>query len=162
MNMEGDFTIQECSVSSSAYMRHLCTMFLADNWLWLVAPVALCAVLAIWIDVRFVIVAMMVLFIALPMVLALLYFYYGLSPEARWSIMEKTATLDDQGITLNFTDERMKTHVIGWDDVRNIIEKDDALLLMLSGKRYTCLMLPASVVDPDVTQALRQFTTKAH
>ena len=153
MNVEGDFTIQDCSVSSSAYMRHLCTMFLADNWLWLVAPVALCAVLAIWIDVRFVIVAMMVLFIALPMVLALLYFYYGLSPEARWSIMEKTATVDDQGITLSFTDERMKKHVI---------EKDDALLLMLSGKRYTCLMLPTSVVDPDVTQALRQFTTKAH
>ena len=162
MNVEGDFTIQNCNVSSSAYMRHLCAMFMADNWLWMVAPVALCAMLAIWIDVRFVIVAMMVLFIVLPMVLALLYFYYGLSPEAQWSIMEKTAVLNDPGITLSFTDERMKTHVIGWDDVRDIIEKDDALLLMLSGKRYTCLMLPASVVDPDVTQALRQFATKAH
>ena len=162
MNVEGDFTIQDCSVSSSAYMRHLCTMFLADNWLWLVAPVALCAMLAIWIDVRFVIVAMMVLFIALPMVLALLYFYYGLSPEARWSIMEKTATLDDQGITLSFTDERMKTHVIGWDDVRNIIEKDDVVMLMLQGKRYTCFMLPSSAVDPDVAQALRQFTAQIH
>ena len=160
--MEGDFTIQNCSVSSSAYIRHLCAMFMADNWLWMAAPIALCAMLAIWIDVRFVIVAMMVLFIVLPMVLALLYFYYGLSPEAQWSIMEKTAVLDDQGITLSFTDERMKTHVIGWDDVRDIIEKDDALLLMLSDKRYTCLMLPASVVDPDVTQALRQFATKAH
>ena len=162
MEVGGDFTIDNCSVSSSTYMRHLCAMFLADNWLWLVAPVALCALLAIWIDVRFVIVAMMVLFIALPMVLALLYFYYGLSPEARWSIMEKTATINGKGISLNFSDERMKTHVIGWNDVRNIIEKDDVLMLMLNGKRYTCLMLPTSVINPNVAQALRQFTAKVH
>ena len=155
-------TIENCSVSSGTYMRHLCAMFLADNWLWMLAPVAICALLAVWIDIRFVIVAMMVLFIILPMVLALLFFYYGLSPEARWSIMEKTMTIDSTGMTLSFLDERMKTHVISWDDVRDIIEKKDVLLLMLKGRRYTCLMLPASVVNPDVTQALRQFTAKAH
>ena len=154
--------INECKVSSGSYMRELCLMFLADNWLWLVLPVAVCAMLAIWVDVRFAIVAMMVLFIVLPMVLALLYFYYGLSPEARWSIMDKTATIDDEGITLDFSDERMKKHAIGWDDVRYIIEKDDVVLLMLGGRRYTCLMLPASVVDPDVAQRLRQLVAQSH
>lgn len=137
-------------------------MFLADNWLWMVLPVALCGALAIFIDVRFIIVALMVLFVILPMVLALLYFYYGLSPEARWSIMEKTATIDGSGIMLDFTDERMKKHVIPRDDVRSIIEKDDALMIMLRGKRYTCLMIPASAVNPDVTQVLRQLVTQAH
>ncbi len=155
-------TIENCSVTAGTYMRHLCMMFLADNWLWMVAPVAVCAVLAVWIDVRFVIVALMVLFVVMPMLLALLYFYYGFSPEARWSIMEKSATVDGQSITLHFTDERMKTHVIQWGDVRTIIEKDDALLLMLKGKRYTCLMLPMSVVNPDVTKALRQFAAEVH
>lgn len=155
-------TIENCCVTSATYMRHLSAMFLADYWLWMVAPVAVCALLAVWIDVRFVIVALMALFIALPMLLALLYFYYGLSSEARWSIMEKTVTLDEQGMILNFTDERMKTHIIQWDDVRHIIEKDDAWLLMLQGKRYTCLMLPASVVNPDVAQALRQFAAQSH
>ena len=148
--------------SSGTYMRLLCAMFLADNWLWMVAPVAICALLAVWIDVRFVIVAMMVLFIVLPMVLALLYFYYGLSPEARWSIMEKQIVIDGMGMALIFSDQRMKAHVIAWHDVRGIIEKDDVLLLMLNGKRYTCLMLPGSVVDPHVAQALRQFTAQAH
>jgi hypothetical protein len=138
-------------------------MFLADNWLWMLAPVAVCGILAVWVDVRFVIVAMMVLFIVLPMVLALLYFYYGLSPEARWSIMEKTVTLNEEGMTLDFVDERMKKHVIRWDDVRYIIEKDDVVSLMLAGgRRYTCLMLPASVVNPDVAQLLRQLAAKAH
>jgi len=155
-------TIENCSVTAGTYMRHLCMMFLADNWLWMVAPVAVCAVLAVWIDVRFVIVALMVLFVVMPMLLALLYFYYGFSPEARWSIMEKSATVDGQSITLHFTDERMKTHVIQWGDVRTIIEKDDALLLMLKSKRYTCLMLPMSVINPDVTKALRQFAAEVH
>ena len=156
-------TIEGCSVSSGTYMRHLCTMFLADNWLWMVLPVALCGVLAVWIDVRFVIVALMVLLVVLPMILSLLYFYYGFSPEARWSIMDKAVTLDEDGITLDFTDERMKKHVIPRDNVRYIIEKDDVVMLMLArGRRYTCLMLPASVVNPDVTQTLRQFTTQAH
>lgn len=154
--------IEGCSVSAGKYMRQLCTMFLADYWLWMVLPIAVCAVLAIWVDVRFVIVAMMVLFIVLPMVLALLYFYYGLSPEARWSIMDKAVTIDDNGISLEFSDERMKKHAIGWDDVRYIIEKEDVVLLMLRGRRYTCLMLPASVVDPDVTQRLRQLVAQSH
>lgn len=156
-------TIESCSIPSGTYMRHLCAMFLADNWLWIVMPVAVCGLLAVWIDVRYIIVATMVLLIVLPMLLALLYFYYGFSPEARWSIMEKTADINDEGITLDFTDERMKKHVIPRDNVRYIIRKDDAVLLMLTGgRRYTCLMLPASVVDPDVAQALRQLTSKAH
>ena len=137
-------------------------MFLADNWLWMALPVAVCGILAIFIDVRFVIVAMMVLFIILPMVLALLFFYYGLSPEARWSIMEKSVHIDENAITLDFTDERMKKHVIHRDDVRYIIEKYDVLMLMLNGKRYTCLMLPASVVNPNVTQILRKFVAQVH
>ena len=153
----------ECGhITAGSYMRELCLMFLADNWLWLVLPVAVCAMLAIWVDVRFAIVAMMVLFIVLPMVLALLYFYYGLSQEARWSIMDKSVTIGDAGITLEFTDERMKTHVIPRDNVRHIIEKDDVVMLMLDGKRYTCLMLPASVVNPDVAQRLRQLVTQTH
>lgn len=155
-------SIEGCKVSSGTYMRELCLMFLADNWLWLVLPVAVCAVLAIWVDVRFAIVAMMVLFIVLPMVLALLYFYYGLSQEARWSIMDKSVTIDDEGVTLEFADERMKTHVIPRDNVRHIIEKDDVVMLMLDGKRYTCLMLTASVVDPDVAQRLRQLVAQTH
>ena len=143
-------------------MRELCLMFLADNWLWMVLPIALCGILAFFVDARFVIVALMALFIMLPMILALLYFYYGLSPEARWSILEKDVVIGDGGISLTFTDERMKKHAIGWDDVRNIIEKDDVLLLMLRGKRYTCLMLPTSAINPDIAQALRQFTSQAH
>ena len=150
------------SVTPGTYMRHISAMFAADNWLWVAAPLAVCAVLAIGVDVRFAIVALMVLFVALPMVLALLYFWYGLAPEARWSVMEKTATLDSEGIHLDFADERMKKHTVAWGEVCDIVEKKDAVLLMLKGKRYTCLVLPSSVVNPDIAQRLGQLVNKAH
>ena len=143
-------------------MRQLFSLFLADNWLWMVLPVAVCSLLAYWIDVRWVLAALMLVMVVLPMVLALLYFYYGLSPEAVWSIKEKTVQINKQGLTLDFTDERMKTHVIACDDVRDIIEKGDAVVLMLRGRRYRCLMLPGSVVNPHVAQALRQLVAQAH
>jgi len=155
-------TIQDCKVTSGTYMRHIGLMFLADNWLWGVLPVAVCGVMAWWVDVRWAIVALMVLFIVLPMVLALLYFHYGFSTEARWSIMDKAVTIGEEGIILEFAHERMQEHAVPWDDVRNIIEKDDVLMLMLTGKRYTCLMLPASVIDPDVAQRLRELVAQAH
>ena len=155
-------TIENCSVTAKQYMRHLCLLFLADNWLWMVLPISICAMLAAWIDVRFIIVALMVLLAILPMILSLFYFYYGLSPQAIWSIMDKSVSIDNEGIELVFSDERMKKHAVHKDDVRYIIEKEDAVLLMLRGKRYTCLMLPASVVDPDVAQALRQLVPQGH
>ena len=137
-------------------------MFLADNWLWMVLPVAGCGVLAVWVDVRFVIVALMVLFVLLPMLLSLLYFYYGFSPEARWSIMDKAVVIDDDGLTLDFSDQRMKKHIVPKDDVLDVIFKDDVAMLMLKGRRYTCLMLPGSVVDPDVAERLRQLVAQPH
>ena len=155
-------SIENNKVTAGCYMRNLCALFTAENWLWIALPVAVCAVLAVWIDIRFIVVTMMLVFVVLPMILALLYFYYGLSPEACWSIMEKTATIDDEGITLSFTDERMKKHAIRWDDVRYIIRKDDVYMLMLRGRRYTCLMIPASVVDPHVAQCLRERVTQRH
>lgn len=154
-------TCENVSVEAGTYMRHLCALFLADNWLWMVLPVALCGVLAVWVDVRFVIVALMALFVVLPMVLALLYFYYGFSPEARWSIMVKTLNFTDESLVMDFDDIRMKKHAIRWDDVRCIIDKDDVVMLMLKGgRRYTCLMLPASVIDPHVAQLLRQLVAQ--
>ncbi len=154
-------TFDNVSVEAGTYMRHLCALFLADNWLWMVLPVALCGVLAVWVDVRFVIVALMALFVVLPMELALLYFYYGFSPEARWSIMVKTLNFTDESLVMDFDDIRMKKHAIRWDDVRCIIDKDDVVMLMLKGgRRYTCLMLPASVIDPHVAQLLRQLVAQ--
>lgn len=155
-------TIENCRIASDTYMKRLCSLFVADNWLWMVLPVALAAVVAVFVDLRYFIATLMALMVIMPLILALLYFYYGFSPEARWSIMEKSAIVDEAGITLTFTDERMKKHVINWDDVRYIIDSNDVVVLMLKGRRYSCLMFPTSVINPDVAQAFRQFASQAH
>jgi len=156
-------TLSHVQVSSSDYMQRVGSLFVADNWLWMVLPVAVCGVLGAWMDVRFWIVALMVLLVVLPMVLALLYFYYGLSPEARWSLMEKEVTIDASGLTLTFAHPQMQPHTVAWNDVRAVLIKKDCLLLMSPTRRYACLMLPASVaIDPDIAQVLRQLVAQAH
>jgi len=149
--------ISDFQVSSGAYMRCLASMVLADNWLWMVLPLAVCAMLAIWIDVRFIIVACMVLFIVLPMVLALLYFHYGFSQPAQWSIMAKDAIISPSGIELHFQDPRMHRHSIAWSDVRTVVQRDDACLLMLRRGRYTFFMIPLTALDPAAIALLHQL-----
>jgi hypothetical protein len=36
------------------------------------------------------------------------------------------------------------------------------MLMLGGGRRYTCLMLPTSVIDPDVAQRLRELVSQAH
>ena len=80
------FTPIPCIVTSSQYLRQLSLMYLRSRLPWLVAPLLLCSALSAWMsDVRWAVVGLMLLFIVIPMVLALAYINYALSAEARWS-----------------------------------------------------------------------------
>jgi|GEM_PF-774569 len=149
-------TIGSCKVSSGEYMRCLCAMLLADNWLWLLLPLVVCGMLAVMVDVRWGIVGLMVLFIVIPMVLVLLYFHYGFSPLACWSLMDKSVTIDREEMTLQFEDQRMNRHAIPWRDVSEIVRRGGGVLFMMRSGRYSFLMLPAGMVDADMAAVLRQ------
>jgi len=146
--------IHDFQVTAQHHMRRLCALWLGDNWLWLVLPVAVCAILAVWVDVRFVIVALMTVLVAMPMVLALLYFYYGLAPAAHWSLMTKSAQIDAQGTTLTFADERMRQHTLPWNQVRDVMERQGDLILVMRSPRYAMLIIPDACLTPDARQAV--------
>lgn len=134
-------------------------MFLRHQWLWLVLPLLLCVGLAITIhDVRWAIVGLMILFIVIPMLLALAYFNYALSMEARWSLLEKAITVREDGLLLQFTDERMHDHLIRWDEVSGIAVGGECFLMMLKVRRYTFVMIPFSVVE-DAQLPIQQFAS---
>ena len=123
-------------------------MYLRARWPWLVAPVMACGVLAVGLDdVRWLIVAMMVMFVAIPMVLSLAYINYALSMEARWSLLEKSLALTDGGILLEFTDQRMHDRVVRWDEVSDVKVVGEAFLVMLKVRRFTFLMIPIAEVE---------------
>ena len=135
-------------VQSGDYLRQLGRMYLAQRWPWLAVPPLACGVIAAGLaDVRWLIVALMVLFIVIPMVLALAYINYALSLEARWSLLEKSITLTDDGLLLRFTDQRMRDRVIRWAEVSCVKVGGEAFLVMLTVRPYTFVMIPFAEVE---------------
>ncbi|MBO6249873.1 MAG: hypothetical protein J6N71_00815 [Muribaculaceae bacterium] len=148
--------LESVKADSSRYLSLLARMFFASNAVWLALPLLAGAVLSL-LDVRWLIVSLMLVFIAVPMLLALCYIYYGLSEEARWSVMEKDITIGSDGLLLEFAHPRMSNRLIGWNQVTRIVLNDGDVLLMLAVRRYTFLLIPSSSIsDPGVLIALRQ------
>lgn len=142
------FSISEpFSVSASCYARAVFRVFAADYWMWLVLPVAACAMLAV-VDVRFILVAFMALFIAIPMVMALVYFNAMLTRETRYSLISKSLVADDAGLHILPVDEGEASILIPWQQVRCWFTQGDLLLFGLRVRRYQFLAVPLRCLHP--------------
>lgn len=142
-------------VSSAHYMRVMWTLLLRQCWPWAALTVTAAAALSL-IDLRCLLATLLVMAAAVPMALALLYINYALSAEARWSLLEKTMTVAPDGVTLRFSDERMHTHVIPWTETGRLVELENHVLLMLSVRRFTFIMIPRTALSPALLSLLRQ------
>ena len=136
-------------------MRVMWTLLLRQCWPWAALTVTAAAALSL-IDLRCLLATLLVLMAAVPMALALLYINYALSAEARWSLLEKTMTVAPDGVTLRFSDERMHTHVIPWTETGRLVELENHVLLMLSVRRFTFIMIPRTALSPALLSLLRQ------
>ena len=146
--------LESVKADSSRYLSLLARMFFASNAVWLALPLLAGAGLSL-LDVRWLIVSLMLVFIAVPMLLALCYIYYGLSEEARWSVMEKDITIGPDGLLLEFAHPRMSNRLIGWNQVTRIVLNDGDVLLMLAVRRYTFLLIPSSSISDPGARCMR-------
>ena len=141
------------SISSETYVSILYRVFFSRRWWLLLLPVAVCLLL-ISLDTRFaylaVIVAIGMLMIALPVI-----YYYALTPESRWSIMEKEVKLTEGGLHLVFTSEKMQEHLIKWDEIHGTAVSNNCLILRFKNNNYTFLAIPLDSFDGE--DELREF-----
>lgn len=87
-------------MSHTTMMIHL-VRIVAGKWLLIPLAIFITSIaLAFLIDLRYVIVAMMVLLILVPMMMAFLYIYYGLAPGCWQNIIEKELEIVDDGINV--------------------------------------------------------------
>ena len=93
------------------------------------------------------------------MVFALIYFYYGLTLESRFSVLEKTITADDNGMCLNFTNEKMEAQQLPWQRFTRFTVEKRHILLHLD-RPYQFLAIPLSAFNGD-KNLLRDFATLA-
>ena len=128
-----------CCVSAGVYMKRAFAVWFFRRWWCIVAPLAVCVSLCS-VDVKWSVIAFILCIFAMMMGLTLVYFNYAFSPQARWSIMEKTATIDGGGITFDFAHPKMKPHTVRWDDVKTMQFRPEGIVLSLSPSTF--LMLP--------------------
>ena len=116
--------------------------FSRRGWI-LILPIVLCLSL-IAFDTRFAYVSLIVAMGIVMMALPLIYYYYGLTQESRWSILEKTVTITDNGLLLDFTSDKMRQHLISWNDIARTTAANDCLIVKLKKNSYTFLAIPFS------------------
>ncbi len=133
------------------YFAILARQLLADWWS---VPTLLVAFLSIATcqDLRFGIVLLLLLLVALPLCVFLLYYSYALRPECFYSVAEKCAVLHQEGIDCEYGDRVGK--VLAWRSVKRVAVTGEAYLLYTG--RYVFFYLPFSAFE--TVEALQFFS----
>ena len=134
-------------------MSILYRLFLVRWWWLLLLPVAACLAL-IAVDTRFAFVALIVAMAMVMLSFPLLY-YFALTQESRWSILEKTVTITDEGLRLDFTSDKMREHLIAWSDIASTAVLSHCFVLRLKKNSYTFLAIPLDAFQSE--DELRRF-----
>lgn len=141
------------SITSGTYLSILYRLFLVRWWWLLLLPVVVCLGL-IAVDTRFgfvaLIVAMAMIIVSFPVL-----YYFALTQESRWSILEKTVTVTDEGLRLNFTSDKMRQHIIAWSDLASTTVLSHCFVLRFKKNSYTFLAIPLDAFSSE--EELRQF-----
>lgn len=89
---------------ASAYMKVLFPLYLQRKW-YIFAVLVLPFAALSFVNLNFLLVALMVVFLVVPMLLGYAYFYYALSEECISSIRRSFIEVSEFGITRHFVDE---------------------------------------------------------
>ena len=95
-------------------------------------------------DIRFMFVALIMIFTVIPPAVFIIYFYYGVTPAARYSILLHYITADNSGLHITYIAEYENTNVpepelIGWTDITDASADDKNMYLYLRNPRYSLM-----------------------
>ena len=111
------------------------------GWL-VITPILVCGVLGAVFDERLMLVALMLLFIVVPMLMSFLYTYYMLTPEARRAVIRKTVEIDEgRSIRLTYLPDEKR------EDAKN---RSKRMLLPIAKDEEAEPQMPAlPIPDPE-------------
>lgn len=139
------------AISSDIYTKLVFRGYFARYW-WLYAlPLSILIILTFY-NINFLYTILILCFIVYPMALIMVYFWYLLTGEIRWSILEKEMTISDYGIMLTFEDF---TKELQWDEFSGFSTTGKYLLLKFKVRCFTYFVIPFDVFADK--EQLRQF-----
>lgn len=138
--------VEHSRVSTGRYARHVLSRIVGHYWMWLALPLVVCILLGVlrW---EWLVVALMYVFIIIPMLMPLAYYWCMLTPETRWSLLPKTVEISDDGISLTFDDGAYpgQKH-IGWNEVSACTQQGTVLIFTLTVRKFQYLMVETKPV----------------
>lgn len=176
-----------------SHSKFIITLFRLVSNVWLVVPAILfigAVVMAIVIDLAYVIVAMMILLILIPLMMAFLYVYYGLAQGCWINILEKEIKLMSEGIEVKMffkinkgrrdaeevtqdnsecddVDDKVeieeRVRIIKWSEIKDLRLSIDSVMLMLADKPMGFLYIPLTTIKKESTfveMLKKNITTK--
>ena len=141
------FTLENCKVTSGDYVKRLFSAYMARHWVWFALPVLILIGLSI-VNIKFIIVALMVLFIIIPMALSFIYFNYALTDEARLSITEKELKVTVEGLYIKILNDSGKEYFYYWEEFYGCKIGEWGIALQHKGS-YRFLMIPATAFNDE-------------
>ncbi len=149
----GAMTTARFKGSPSCLISSITKRWLADNWWMLAIAPAISLMLAAMGDIRFMFVALIMIFTVIPPAVFIIYFYYGVTPAARYSILLHYITADNSGLHITYIAEYENTNVpepelIGWTDITDASADDKNMYLYLRNPRYSLIIVPVDKLSP--------------
>lgn len=137
-------TTQAFSTSSGDYLSVLLSLWLPRYGWTIAVPILFCAAIGLAYDPRFLLIALMLLFIVVPMLMSFLYTYYMLTPEVRRAVIRKKIEIDEgNSLRLIYLSDEKSSH----DDGNN--SASQRTLLPIADEKERAPLPPLPIPDPE-------------
>lgn len=162
--MKTSIHIGENNITIGRYVRYAMSAYMLKWWWAYAVPLLMCIGLSV-ININFLFVAIVLLFLVFTMILFIVVIYYGLVAESRYSILSKEIDFCNEGIFLRLKkpimnaredDEKeccqeagneIAEEKIPWDKIEVMKAKDECLLLMFKSPKFSFLAIPYTAFD---------------
>lgn len=153
-------------LSASEYMRVLFPKYLSARWFFFAIAIVPFVVLSFW-DLRFVYVALMIVFLLCPMLLALAFLRYAFSDECVACIRRcRVQVVKHLGVKFLYVDDDGNpcgTKFFSFGEFRLTEIGQRYILLAKTGSRFQFLLLPAAQFPPfDISDYCRYDAAVYH
>lgn len=132
-------------LSAGAYMRELFPLYLARKW-WLFAVVVLPFAGLSFVNVNFIYVALMSVFLVVPTMLGFAYLYYAFGEECVASVRKSRVRIAEKGVTRIYMDADDNVSgecIYGWHEFDRMEVSGSCLKLFFRGRPLAFQMIPA-------------------
>ncbi|MCH5325827.1 MAG: hypothetical protein J1E29_01330 [Duncaniella sp.] len=162
-----DIVTSVFKTTSGEYLYTLLSIWIPRHgWPLALTPIAFVVLAATSHDWRFALVALMTIFIIMPMVLSWIYIYYLLTPEARRALLPKRVQITpgeslllvyepataDNGTTTFFPPEKIEAQ-----DIKRVMFAKTGVVYLLRAPMIQFIIVPYSVLPAGVTRRELSF-----